>query len=307
MSASRELDRPIIVLGPPRCGTTLMGRILGHHDVFYSAVEPRLVWKYGNDLKSDMLNSSDARPNVVRYIRAEFARQVRAAGRQRLLEKTPSNALRPAFVHTIMPEARFIHIMRHGLDSVPSIRRMWLGYSHGVRGIEKGRVLQRLREVGLRRMPFYALEATRRLIPGQLMGLNAWGPRLPGIRSLRRELDLLAVCALQWRTCVETTRHFGNALPPDRYIEIKLEELDVATMERVIAFTGVDDGTPILDAFLRIYDVQRPGSGRDQLSGSERDLLLSWIEPTLDWLGYPARERRRPNVSSGSGPSPASG
>ena len=68
---------------------------------------------------------------------------------------------------------------------------------------------QRLKEVQLRRLPHYAREAARRFAPKALtpmVGPNVWGPRLPGIEGLLKDLELLEVCALQWRTCVELTR-----------------------------------------------------------------------------------------------------
>ena len=97
------LTQPIIVIGSPRSGTTLLGNLLECHPALAQLVEPRLTWKYGNDRKSDMLRPSDARPDVCQHIRDTFSRAVRDQGRERLVEKTPSNSLRMEFVEKVLP------------------------------------------------------------------------------------------------------------------------------------------------------------------------------------------------------------
>ena len=194
------LKKPVIIVGPPRSGTTVLALILMQHPELTYLDEPRLVWRYGNDRKSDMLSPEDATPAVCAHIRSEFAKAVRESGRPRLLEKTPANSLRLGFVDRVLPDCKIIHIMRNGVESVLSIRRFWTQHAAGVK---RSKLLQRLREVGLRRAPFYAKEMLRRSLGRRIPGMvnkPVWGPRIPGIDALLRDLDLLAVCALQWRT-----------------------------------------------------------------------------------------------------------
>ncbi len=117
-----------------------MGRFLEPHPMLHSALESRLVWRYGNEGKSDMLRPEDARPEVVRDIRATLAKRVRDAGKTRLLEKTPRNALRLGFVDRVFSDCKSIHIMRNGIHSVLSIHRYWIKSAHGIKGVEPGRV-----------------------------------------------------------------------------------------------------------------------------------------------------------------------
>lgn len=71
------LCKPIIIVGAPRSGTTLMGKVLSRHPDLEYLMEPRMTWRYGNDRKSDMLKPSDARPEVIdRYYNPEFQRYV---------------------------------------------------------------------------------------------------------------------------------------------------------------------------------------------------------------------------------------
>ena len=133
-SSPPQLDRPIVVIGSPRSGTTLLGNLLGTHPLLSQVEEPRLTWKYGNDDKSDMLRAGDARPEVCQHIRRDFGKAVSDAGRERLIEKTPSNSLRMEFVDRVLPGCIFIHTVRDGVESVLSIRKFWEQYARGTEG-----------------------------------------------------------------------------------------------------------------------------------------------------------------------------
>ena len=145
-----SLHQPIVVIGAPRSGTTFLGQLLRAHPAVCYLEEPRLTWRYGNDRKSDMLRPDDARPAVCRYIRETFSKRVETSGKQRLAEKTPSNALRMGFVDRVLPGCRFVHITRHGIDSVISIHRHWQDYAGGVTRIKPGRIRPHRK---VRRMP----------------------------------------------------------------------------------------------------------------------------------------------------------
>lgn len=287
--AESLLRRPIIILGSPRSGTTMLDELLGAHPALALANEPRLIWRWGNDRGSDMIHPDRATPRVRAHIRQKFAELVQSAGKQRLLEKTPSNALRPQFVHAIFPDAKFIHVTRHGLDAVLSIRDMTTRHAHGLTGLAPNRLRQRLAELEWSRLHHYALEFARRAAPGFLrpiLGQNPWGPRLPGHQAMMKELHPLEVSAIQWRMCVEATHRFGKTLSEDQFFEFRLEDMDRGVLERMLAFTGLEDNQPVLDHFDQTF---KPGyAGRQRRVAEPDDIqrIMSWIEPTLQWLGY---------------------
>lgn len=286
MANSTQLDRPIIVVGSPRSGTTLLGDLLQAHPALAYLSEPRLVWRYGNDRLSDALRPKDARPEVCRHIREHFARFVEQAGRQRLLEKTPSNSLRLGFVDRVLPECRIIHIMRHGVPSVLSIRHYWEQYA-GVR--VQGRIGRRWKELDWRRAPYYAKEAMHALLPRKLArmaGRPVWGPRIPGIDGLLRDLDLLDVCCLQWRMCVEAACSYGRAMPEERYMECRLEDMSPDLLREVIEFAELDDVPAMWEHFEQRFDPAQPANRITDADPQDIDRILAWTEPTLKWLGY---------------------
>ena len=280
----------LIIIGAPRSGTSILAKILASHPDVTLLLEPRLVWKYGNDHQSDYLRVENATPAVRTYIRNYLESHLRESGRRVLVEKTPSNALRMEFVHAVLPEAKFIHIVRDGVESALSIRRHWEGMGRGRASIPKGRVLQRLREAGWRRLPDFALEAAGRVLPERIRPRKLqpiWGPRFPGIGECLRDMELLEICCLQWRLCVEYTCSYGRSLSSDCYREIRLENVDVPEVSELLEFSGLPVRGEVADYMSNLF---KPGgnTGRPRVTNpDEQRLLAKHLDPTLDWLGYP--------------------
>ena len=277
------LRKPIIIIGAPRSGTTMLTRIFGQHPGLALLIEPRLTWRHGNHGKSDMLQPQDARPEVCRYIRRQFARTVRTKGGQRLVEKHPSNSLRMGFVDRIFPDCKFIHTIRDGRDAVLGMRDMWQNKS---RGLRPDQVRHRIREVRLRQVPYYAKEFIHRLLPRRAARANLWGPRIPGIEHMRRELDILDICCLQWRMCVELACQYGRNLTPDRYMEYRIEEFTPAVLERIIKFCELDHCPQMMEFFRADFDPEKPGARSRAADPADLDHIQRWIEPTRRWLRY---------------------
>ncbi len=278
------LQRPIVIIGAPRSGTTLLSQLLKNHPQLYLADEPRILWKFGNDSRSDLLRPEHATESVRTEIRRRFASQVQAAGATRLVEKTPSNSLRVSFVDRILTDCVFVHILRDGLQSVLSIREFWRNHSTGV---PKGRVLRRLKEIRLTQAPHYAKEFVRRaagkVVPSAA-GPAVWGPRVPGIDQWVRDRDLLEVCAMQWRLCVEMASREGRALPEDRYTECRLEDFDEAELARIMHFCGLEPCEEVSAGYRAKFDTGK----RTQRSAAADDADITRVEeliaPTASWL-----------------------
>lgn len=237
-----------------------------------------------------MLCGEDATPEIISYIRTQFARRVRESGRVRMLEKTPSNSLRLEFVDRVFPDCRIIHIIRNGIDSTLSIQSYWNQGAQGVKGIKSKKLQERAGELEYWRYPYYAMEAIRRFAPwplSKIVGRNVWGPRIPGIRNMLKELELIEVCALQWRTCVEAARHYGARLPADRYMEIRLEELTWEKLRTVLEFAELTEEPAVMEKFQESFNPARSTGRRDHANSAEMKLLGKWITPTMEWLGYP--------------------
>lgn len=313
------IDRPIVVLGAARSGTSMLaGQVLAlHPDVAYWS-EPNFVWRYGAAYRRhDVRSAAEATPRVRRYIRARFAEFLENHdGPKRFMEKTPSNCLRLPFVDAVLPEARIVHILRDGRDVAISAAREWTG--SGTPREERigavpesgsmrraGRILdtqvrqaQRVRDLrSLLEAPSYlprALSAVgRRLIHSSRF---SWGPRFPGLGQTRRAMSLLETCAVQWDVSVRWARSACLAIPPERLLEVRYEDLrrDPSTcMRRILEFTGLDhDDASVADLAGRIDPPARNDWSR-RLSTDEVARLEARIGDTLGALGYPLQTEMR--------------
>lgn len=313
MHHGADLDRPIVVLGAARSGTSMLaGQILAlHPDIAYWS-EPNFIWRYGAAYRRhDVRDGSDATPAVRGYIRARFREFVENRdGRTRFMEKTPSNCLRVPFVDAVLPDARIIHIVRDGRDVAISAAREWKGsgtpreertgerpHSGSLR--RAGRILeaqaqqpQRIRDLrSLLEAPAYLPRAVsavgRRLTHSSRI---SWGPRFPGLAQTRRAMSLLETCAVQWDVSVRWARSACQAIPPQRVLDVRYEDLrrDPTTwMRRILEFTELDhDDASVADLAGRID----PPASRDwsvRLTASEIACLEARIGDTLAALGYP--------------------
>ncbi|QDU91169.1 hypothetical protein Pla175_45890 [Pirellulimonas nuda] len=294
MTDDQILNRPIVILGAPRSGTTLISQLLACHPQLYLANEPRILWKYGNDARSDLLRPEHATDSVRREIRRRFASEVRGAGRTRLVEKTPSNSLRVAFVDRVLEDCVFVHMMRDGLQSVLSIREFWRNHSVG---LPTQQLLTRLKEIRLRQAPHYAREFVRRVAGKWAPGATApgvWGPRLPGIEQWVRDRDLLEVCALQWRMCVEIACREGRALPEHRYTECRLDNFDEAELARVMRFCSLEPAEEVSKKYAEYFEGRPPDGRSQQAADDDVRRVETLIAPTEAWLKtLPPADRHR--------------
>ena len=247
-----------------------------------------MVWRFGNDAKSDFLRPQDARPEIVKHIKTSFAERLREQGRTRFLEKSPSNALRMAFIDAVFDDCRFIHIHRNPVDSILSINAQWRMLNHSVVLDHEGRrrLMTRVRNARLGQLPRYLREGLARVLPSirHVTGIPEWGPRIPGLAAVAGELGTLAASCMQWRVCVESACNYGDTLPGRRYFECKLETITEETIGRLLDFCDLSDAPESRDFFRNHFDGSLPSARRSAASSTELDEISQWTYATAPWL-----------------------
>lgn len=122
---------PIFIIGCGRSGTTILGSVVAMHPQVRYMCEPYDLWAavdpvtdflhlYTRHAPHCLLDESAATTAA----RRRFQRLMIPAPRSVLVEKTPVNTLRIGYLNAIAPGARFIHIVRDGIDVTHSIEQV---------------------------------------------------------------------------------------------------------------------------------------------------------------------------------------
>lgn len=133
-SASASIQ-PVFLVGCGRSGTTILGEILSLNSEILYFFEPYHLWAAINPI-TDVLNlyhQVQARfcldeIHKTEQCQARFNRLfVEASANKKsaiFIEKTPLNCVRIGYLNALAPQAKFIHIVRDGVDVARSIERL---------------------------------------------------------------------------------------------------------------------------------------------------------------------------------------
>lgn len=283
---TRKIRLPIVLLGAPRSGTTLLGKLFAAHpDVAYWE-EPRPIWSQGNSWRSDdRLDASHLTEGIAQQIDSVFGRFVLRSGRTRFAEKTPSNLLRIPFIYALYPDVRFIHLVRDPRSVVASMRGM-LAKSPDAR-----RVLSRVWETPLGGWPAQIALAFRGMVEPLWRGgrKRFWGPRPPGWQSwigLPEEIRL----AKQWNGLVETGVTELGRLPRGTSMVIRYEDLvrdPVSSLDLLYDFAGLSREADTLAKAVALVRLPSDRSIHGGLTVEQATQVTRETASLLSALGYP--------------------
>lgn len=206
-----RFDKPIFIVNPPRSGSSLLFETLAQAPNVYTVggeshgiIEGvRGLGVLANNFDSNCLDERQASPEIVKVLRERFDQQLRdrnntpaPAGRIRMLEKTPKNALRIPFLAKVFPEAQFIYLYRDPRQVLSSMMEGW----------ESGRFVM------YRNLPGWS-------------GERDWSFLLtPGWRELSGK-PLERIVAGQWASATQIMLDQLEALPEDRWISTRYDAL----------------------------------------------------------------------------------
>lgn len=281
--------KKVIIIGAGRSGTNILRDVLSSVKGIetWPCDEINYIWRHGNITKeTDEFSPTDATSEVKEYIWIAFKKFQNKSKADIVLEKTCANSLRVGFVNEVVPDAKFIHIIRDGRDVVNSARKRWKAE------LDIKYILEKARYVPFSDLPYYAskyfLNRIHRLFSKEGR-LSFWGPQFKGMNEVLQSFTLVEVCAHQWKRCVEKASEDFKEIDSNRVIEIRYEDL-VSESEQVIQelcnFIGVDVSSEQVEQLSGMIHKESAGKWAKQLSEKEIEQVNNIIVPTLNELGY---------------------
>lgn len=284
---ARGLVRPVVIIGAPRSGTNMLRDALCALPGFttWPCDEVNYLWRHGNvRVPHDELTPELVTPQVRRYLRRQFAKRGRYG--ERVVEKTCANSLRVPFIHHVLPEARFVWIVRDGRDAIPSARRRWQAK------LQPGYAAAKARFIPPADLPYYAVRHVARRVHRLRSAegrVGSWGPRLANMEELLSSHTILEVCARQWQRCVDQADRDLATLDSTRVYQVRYEEF-VSDPAPQLADMAAFTEQPATERDVRVavshVSAERRNGPRSLLTKDERKQLESLLAPTLAAHGY---------------------
>lgn len=279
----------VVIIGAPRSGTNMLRDLLAELPGVgtWPCDEINYIWRHGNvRFASDIFSPEMATPRVKSFIQGHFDSYAQSNNLKVLVEKTCANSLRVGFVDAVIPDARYIFIVRDGLDAVGSALIRWKAE------LDIPYLMKKMRYVPPSDFPYYALRyfgnRLYRVFSGEKR-LAVWGPVLNDMKNIFANHSLDEACALQWAECVERAEKDLSLIPNERVLRVKYEDFvssPVAQFERVAHFLGQKLSPEITNRLASSVSSSSIGKGRIQLGVSGIERLTPLIYKTLNRYGY---------------------
>ena len=198
-------EKPILIVGCPRSGTTLLLQALLRSGELRSVQgEGHILWDEFHHPRdrgwdSDALEADDLTRREREYILRAIRMIVRG---RRFVDKTPESCLRIGYLDALFPDATFVFLRRRAADNVNSLMEAWRARPRFMK---------------------YRLPETLTGL-GALSG-NEWSFTLtPGWRDLR-DAPLEEICARQYVGCNEEVLEARETMETSRWVDAVYEDL----------------------------------------------------------------------------------
>jgi len=280
---------PVIIIGAPRSGTNMLRDALTELSGVgtWPCDEINYIWRHGNVRHpSDIFTAEMARSEVQNYIKHQFGKLAVSQALDVIVEKTCASSLRVGFIDRIFPDAKYVFIVRDGMDVVGSAIKRWTA------DLDIPYILRKARYVPPTDLPYYALRyfghRLYRLISKEKR-LALWGPAMDNIDELWEKYTLTEVCALQWQACVEESEYHFTSISTDRICRVKYEDFvrqPVMEFSKIVDFLGKQVPSHVNRYLQENISSGSLGKGRKSLGAVGLASLRPLIAPTLDRYGY---------------------
>jgi hypothetical protein len=282
-------NKDVIIVGAPRSGTNMLRDVLTSFDGISSwpCDEINYIWRHGNvRYPSDELPAEKVTSSVRNYIQQRFIDIRKKYNADFVVEKTCANSLRVPFVDSIVPNAKYIFIIRDGIDATGSAKERWTAELDMAYIIEKVRFVPKTDVLyyGLR----YLWARIYRLISREKR-LAFWGPALDDMQTILKQHTLNEVCALQWKRCVDKAEEAFAKMPADKVVRVRYEDFVRSPedeLRRIMRFIGRDVEHEKIAMAVKGVSPRSLGKGREALGNEEVSNLEALVGDTLQRYDY---------------------
>ena len=119
---SNSSERPILIVGMPRSGTTLTEQIIAAHPRVAGGGERHFWGETGEMVREGKIALNEAGlASIAQACLEDLATVIGASESDRVTDKMPHNFVTLGLIHTAFPNARILHVRRHPVDNCLSI------------------------------------------------------------------------------------------------------------------------------------------------------------------------------------------
>ena len=285
----QESPKYVIIIGAARSGTKFVRDLIGSSvDCKAVPYDVNFIWRTSHARQPhDVLKPEECSKQIAQ----EICRKLQSLSKwhqghnaRYIVEKTVSNCLRVPYLEQALEDVRYIHLIRDGREVVESSLRQWRAPANPKYLLQKFRYMP-LSNIG------YAFWYMGNLIQGMLCrdrSVNVWGVRYPGIEQDLETRSLLEVCAQQWTSCVDTALNDLQAIPFQRRLEIRYEQLinDCGQIDRICEFLQLSDRQHVREYYLQNLTVGHNSRWEQLTDDPSWQDALALMSPKLKALGY---------------------
>jgi len=250
--------------------------------------EINYIWRHGNmRYPSDVFPPELATPQIKKFIRNEFKKISQKCIATHIVEKTCANSLRVDFLDRILPEAKYIFIIRDGIDVVASAMKRWQAT------LDIPYMIRKVRYVPLIDLPYYAMRYLGNrfhLLFSSEKRLAFWGPVLDNMDFILAKHSLEEICAIQWKQCVDFATESFERIAEEKVYNIRYENFvknPKDQMEKICQFLNIEIPVNLEMTILKDISDKSVGKGYEELNKKGMtEKITPIIQETLLKHGY---------------------
>ncbi len=284
-----EQINPVIIIGAGRSGTNILRDVLTSFPGMgtWPCDEINYIWRHGNkEFPTDEFDASMASPQVRDYIRNQFRKIKQKYNFSQIIEKTCANSLRVGFVDAVVPEAKYIVIVRDGRDVVASALKRWSA------PLDIPYIMRKARFIPPSDVPYYAFRylgnRAYRLVSREKR-LSTWGPRFEDMEKMLENRSLPEVCARQWERCVNRAEAELFEFGQDKVFFVYYEDFvrnPSVVLQDLEAFLNTSFDRKIVQRAVENVTPDTIGKWKTELTSETLDNIMPYISETLERQGY---------------------